>query len=129
MIKTTCPVTLLGLRFGGLSPRPPPLQPLLIPLVDKTVNFFNINFFVILVVLKYKFFLMDVFLCRKMHAWVWDDQAILLLKTLIPRKGELLRSSAASAKQGNAPTRSPPLLLQLPLKNETSAFLCPLLLA
>ncbi len=36
-----------------------------------------------------------------MHAWVWDDQAILLLKTLIPRKGELLRSSAASAKQGN----------------------------
>ncbi len=38
-----------------------------------------------------------------MHAWVWDDQAILLLKTLIPRKGELLRSSAASAKQGNAP--------------------------
>ena len=39
-------------------------------------------------------------LYRKMHAWVWDDQAILLLKTLIPRKGELLRSSAASAKQG-----------------------------
>ena len=33
-----------------------------------------------------------------MHAWVWDDQAILLLKTLIPRKGELLRS--ASSKQG-----------------------------
>ena len=30
---------------------------------------------------------------RKMHAWVWDDGAILLLKTLIPRKGELLRSS------------------------------------
>ena len=36
---------------------------------------------------------------RKMHAWVWDDQAILLLKTLIPRKGELLRSSS-SVKQG-----------------------------
>ena len=36
---------------------------------------------------------------RKMHAWVWDDQAILLLKTLIPRKGELLRSSS-SIKQG-----------------------------
>lgn len=35
---------------------------------------------------------------RKMHAWVWDDQAILLLKTLIPRKGELLRS-ASSIKQ------------------------------
>jgi hypothetical protein len=45
---------------------------------------------------------MVIFLYRKMHAWVWDDQAILLLKTLIPRKGELLRSSAASAKQGNA---------------------------
>ena len=29
---------------------------------------------------------------RKMHAWVWDDGAILLLKTLIPRKGELLRA-------------------------------------
>ncbi len=41
-----------------------------------------------------------------MHAWVWDDQAILLLKTLIPRKGELLRSSAASAKQGNAAART-----------------------
>ena len=25
---------------------------------------------------------------RKMHAWVWDEGAILLLKTLIPRKGE-----------------------------------------
>ena len=37
---------------------------------------------------------------RKMHAWVWDDQAILLLKTLIPRKGELLRSSNNSMKQG-----------------------------
>ena len=46
-------------------------------------------------------------LYRKMHAWVWDDQAILLLKTLIPRKGELLRSSAASAKQGrtNVPVK------------------------
>jgi hypothetical protein len=61
-----------------------------------------------------------------MHAWVWDDQAILLLKTLIPRKGELLRSSAASAKQGNATTLSPPHLQQLPLK--TPAFLFPLLL-
>ena len=35
-----------------------------------------------------------------MHAWVWDDQAILLLKTLIPRKGELLKSSASAARQG-----------------------------
>ena len=40
---------------------------------------------------------------RKMHAWVWDDQAILLLKTLIPRKGELLRSSNNSMKQGKRP--------------------------
>ena len=39
---------------------------------------------------------------RKMHAWVWDDQAILLLKTLIPRKGELLRSSNSSMKQGKS---------------------------
>ena len=39
---------------------------------------------------------------RKMHAWVWDDQAILLLKTLIPRKGELLRSSNSSLKQAPA---------------------------
>ena len=37
---------------------------------------------------------------RKMHAWVWDDQAILLLKTLIPRKGELLRSSNSLMKSG-----------------------------
>ena len=38
---------------------------------------------------------------RKMHAWVWDEGAILLLKTLIPRKGELLRSSNSnSMKQG-----------------------------
>ncbi len=43
-----------------------------------------------------------------MHAWVWDDQAILLLKTLIPRKGELLRSSAASAKQGNTTSVADP---------------------
>ena len=34
---------------------------------------------------------------RKMHAWVWDEGAILLLKTLIPRKGELLRSSSSSS--------------------------------
>ena len=38
---------------------------------------------------------------RKMHAWVWDEGAILLLKTLIPRKGELLRSTnTGSMKQG-----------------------------
>jgi hypothetical protein len=38
---------------------------------------------------------------RKMHAWVWDDQAILLLKTLIPRKGELLRSSRFSSSSSS----------------------------
>jgi hypothetical protein len=134
MIKTTNPVTLLGLRSGTLSHRPPPLQPLLNLLrVTAYKNFFNINLFMIFVifaVLKQRFFycfLMVIFLCRKMHAWVWDDQAILLLKTLIPRKGELLRSSAASAKQGNAAIPSPPPLIQLPLK--TPAFLLPLLLA
>lgn len=30
---------------------------------------------------------------RKMHAWAYDDNAILLLKSLIPRKGELSRPS------------------------------------
>ena len=40
------------------------------------------------------------FLFRKMHAWVWDDQAILLLKTLIPRKGELLKQSASASRLG-----------------------------
>ena len=33
---------------------------------------------------------------RKMHAWCYDDQAIGLLKTLIPRKGELVPKSSAS---------------------------------
>ena len=37
---------------------------------------------------------------RKMHAWVWDDGAILLLKTLIPRKGELLRSASSNPMKG-----------------------------
>ena len=40
------------------------------------------------------------FFFRKMHAWVWDDQAILLLKTLIPRKGELLKQSASASRLG-----------------------------
>lgn len=29
---------------------------------------------------------------RKMHAWAYDDNAVLLLKSLIPRKGELMRT-------------------------------------
>ena len=33
---------------------------------------------------------------RKMHAWCYDEQAIQLLKTLIPRKGELVRSMSSS---------------------------------
>ena len=33
---------------------------------------------------------------RKMHAWCYDDNAIMLLKTLIPRKGELVRQMSSS---------------------------------
>ncbi len=29
---------------------------------------------------------------RKMHAWAYDEQAVMLLKSLIPRKGELMRT-------------------------------------
>lgn len=28
---------------------------------------------------------------RKMHAWAYDENAVMLLKSLIPRKGELMR--------------------------------------
>ena len=28
---------------------------------------------------------------RKMHAWCYDENAVMLLKSLIPRKGELMR--------------------------------------
>ena len=31
---------------------------------------------------------------RKMHAWAYDDQAVMMLKSLIPRKGELSRSTS-----------------------------------
>ena len=31
---------------------------------------------------------------RKMHAWAYDENAVMLLKSLIPRKGELVRSAA-----------------------------------
>ena len=38
-----------------------------------------------------------VFICfRKMHAWCYDEQAIMLLKSLIPRKGELVRPMSNS---------------------------------
>jgi len=43
---------------------------------------------------------------RKMHAWVWDDQAILLLKTLIPRKGELLKSSSSIKQESEREERN-----------------------
>ena len=33
---------------------------------------------------------------RKMHAWCYDDNAIMLLKSLIPRKGELVRQMSSS---------------------------------
>lgn len=33
---------------------------------------------------------------RKMHAWCYDENAIMLLKTLIPRKGELIRQMSSS---------------------------------
>merc|ERR1719295_1324012 len=34
---------------------------------------------------------------RKMHAWCHDEQAIMLLKTLIPRKGELVRPVSSAS--------------------------------
>ena len=34
---------------------------------------------------------------RKMHAWCYDNEAIMLLKSLIPRKGELMRSVSSAA--------------------------------
>ena len=34
---------------------------------------------------------------RKMHAWVYDERAISMLKTLIPRKSELVRAASSSA--------------------------------
>ena len=33
---------------------------------------------------------------RKMHAWCYDENAIMLLKSLIPRKGELVRPMSSS---------------------------------
>ena len=34
---------------------------------------------------------------RKMHAWAYDENAVMLLKSLIPRKGELMRPASAAA--------------------------------
>ena len=34
---------------------------------------------------------------RKMHAWVYDEGAVMLLKSLIPRKSELVRSGGGQA--------------------------------
>ena len=35
---------------------------------------------------------------RKMHAWAYDENAIMLLKSLIPRKGELMRPVSHAAE-------------------------------
>ena len=34
---------------------------------------------------------------RKMHAWVYDERAIAMLKTLIPRKSELVRAATSTS--------------------------------
>ena len=34
---------------------------------------------------------------RKMHAWAYDENAVMLLKSLIPRKGELVRPVSSSS--------------------------------
>ena len=36
---------------------------------------------------------------RKMHAWCYDENAVMLLKSLIPRKGELMRSVSSLSMQ------------------------------
>ena len=54
---------------------------------------------------------------RKMHAWAYDENAVLLLKSLIPRKGELMRSASSprslaqiqrdKARQMRSPSHQP----------------------
>lgn len=44
---------------------------------------------------------------RKMHAWVYDEGAVMLLKSLIPRKSELVRS--APGLPNTAPSFQPPI--------------------
>ena len=41
---------------------------------------------------------------RKMHAWVYDEGAVMMLKSLIPRKSELVRSGAGPPGAPGAPT-------------------------
>ena len=45
---------------------------------------------------------------RKMHAWCYDENAVMLLKSLIPRKGELMRQVSQPP-----PPQCPPGLLQM----------------
>merc|ERR1719232_2266052 len=44
---------------------------------------------------------------RKMHAWCYDDNAIMLLKSLIPRKGELVRTMSSSPLVLHSPHSHP----------------------
>jgi len=44
---------------------------------------------------------------RKMHAWCYDEQAIMLLKSLIPRKGELVRPVSSSPMVMKSPHSAP----------------------
>ena len=37
---------------------------------------------------------------RKMHAWAYDENAVMLLKSLIPRKGELVRPASSLLIKG-----------------------------
>ena len=39
---------------------------------------------------------------RKMHAWAYDENAVMLLKSLIPRKGELVRPAASLLIKGKS---------------------------
>lgn len=45
---------------------------------------------------------------RKMHAWCYDEQAIMLLKSLIPRKGELVRPMSSSPMVMKSPHNALP---------------------
>jgi len=45
---------------------------------------------------------------RKMHAWCYDEQAIMLLKSLIPRKGELVRPMSNSPLVMKSPHNATP---------------------
>ena len=49
---------------------------------------------------------------RKMHAWAYDDNAIMLLKSLIPRKGELMRPVSHAAEPSAAAAQAAALLMK-----------------